>query len=130
VTAPLTVNVAGWLIDRLRDTFGADHVDGLTPSDLKAHVPFIRVMRLGGTNDGFLLDAANVAFHCFAANQKAADDLAGSVVRAVTDLRGHPASGAVLTLPRTLSGPSWADVADQNLAHSVVLMQTRIQTTS
>jgi hypothetical protein len=50
----------------------------------------MRVMRIGGTNDGVLLDAPTMAFHCFAANQKAATTWPARVVRAVTRSAGPP----------------------------------------
>lgn len=126
--APLTVDVTGWLIANLDAALTA-RVGSETPGDLQAEVPFVRVVRIGGPDDGVILDEPTFGLHCFATDQAGANALGYQVIRAVYDMRGNPSNGAVMTAARKLSGPSWANVEDQNLAHAVVLMQTRIKTT-
>jgi hypothetical protein len=128
MTAPLTVDVTGWFIAALDAALTA-RVGAETPADLETQVPFLRVLRIGGPDDGVILDEPTMAFHGFAASQKAANQLCYETKAAVYALRGVVRSGAVLTIARTLSGPSWADVTNQNLAHAVLLMQARIMTT-
>jgi hypothetical protein len=128
MTAPLQVDVTGWLITRLSAVLTAK-VDGETPADLAAEVPFVRVRRVGGTNDNIIIDKATVAFDCFDVTQQAANQLGYTVLNAVRGLRGLPGSGAILTRANTLSGPSWAPTENVNLHHAVVLMQTLIKTT-
>lgn len=128
MTVPLTVDVTGWLIDQLTAVLAA-RVGSETPGDLQNEVPFLRVVRVGGPNDGMAIDAATMEFHAFATDQQAANELGHQTLRAVHDLRGTKAAGAVLAHARTLSGPSRAAVTDPGLAHAVVLMQTRIKTT-
>lgn len=130
MTAPLKVDVTGWLIKQLHAAVAAT-VDSETPGDLIGSiswVPFVRVVRTGGTNDGHILDMPNVAFHCFATSQQAAELLGYDVQAAVLALRGVPVDGAVITYARTLSGPSWAATENTRLRHAVVLMQARITT--
>lgn len=130
MTAPLTVDVTGWLITRLAAALTAT-VDSETPGDTVGNsswVPFVRVVRIGGPNDGYILDIPTVAFHCFAASQQAANQLGYTVISTVNALRGAVHDGAVITRTATLSGPSWAAVENQNLRHTVVLMQIRIKT--
>jgi hypothetical protein len=91
-------------------------------------VPFVAVERIGGPDDQVAIDAATMAFHCYAADQPGANELGHQVIRAVYDQRGAAADGAIATQARKLSGPTRAAVTDPNLAHAVVLMQTRIKT--
>jgi hypothetical protein len=126
--APLTVDVTGWMIASL-DAALDSRVAAQTPVDLQSQVPLVRVVRIGGPDDGVILDEPTFGFHCFASDQAGANALGYQVIRAVYDMRGKPSTGAVMTAARKLSGPSWANVEDQNLAHAVVLMQARIKTT-
>lgn len=127
MVAPLTVDITGWFISALADAVTA-RVGAETPGDLETQVPFLRVVRIGGPDDGVVLDEPTMAFHTFAASQKAANQLGYDVKAAVYGLRSIVHNGAVLTSARTLSGPSWASVENQNLRHAVTLMQARIKT--
>lgn len=128
MTAPLTVDVTGWLIARLKSALTA-RVGAETPADLEAQVPFVRVVRVGGPNDGFILDVPTMVFHCFATDQQGANQLGYQVIQAVMGARAVAVDGAVLTRVRTLSGPTWAAADSQALRHAAVTMQTRIKTT-
>lgn len=126
MVAPLTVDATGWFISVLTDAVTA-RVAAETPSDLESQVPFLRVVRIGGPDDGVTLDEPTMAFHTYGTSQKAANQLAYDVKVAVYGLRGIVHNGAVLTAARSLSGPSWAAVENQNLRHAVLLMQARIK---
>jgi hypothetical protein len=133
VTAPLMVDVTGWFISGLATALSPVRVGSRTPADpdgTLTWVPFVRVVRIGGPDDGITLDAPTMAFHTFATGQQSANDLGLRVRAAVYAMRGPARDGAVLAHARTLSGPSWASTENQNLAHAVLLMQARITTTS
>lgn len=123
MTAPLTVDVVGWVIDRLATSLPGVGVDEATPDNLESQVPFVRVLRIGGPNDGYRLDFPTLAFHCYDTSQAKADRLGYRVIAAVTALRGVYVAGATCGRVRTLSGPSFAATDNQNLRHAVVLMQ-------
>lgn len=127
------VDVTGWFIGGLTSALTPVRVGSVTPADptgALTWIPFVRVLRIGGPDDGFILDEPTMAFHAFAGSQQAANDLALRTRAAVYAMRGQSRDGAVLTIARTLSGPAWAPVENQNLAHTVLLMQARITTTS
>lgn len=129
MTAPLQVDVTGWLIARLAVSLDPVRVAAERPADLETQVPFVQVQRVGGGNDNYILDNATVVFHCFATTQQSANQLAYSVIGAVRALRGRASDGAVLNEARTQSGPAWASTENQGLRHAAVIMQTRIKTT-
>jgi hypothetical protein len=82
------------------------------PADLQSSVPVVQVVRIGGpsSDNDRRLEAATVSIDCFAADRGAATDLAMRVDKAMRDtLPGTyvPASNAVVTKVRTLTGASW-----------------------
>lgn len=130
--APLAVDVTGWLIARLTPLLAPTRVGSETPADpdgLLDWVPFVSVERIGGPNDNVILDVPTMAFHCYDTTPKTANQLGYDVIAAVRSLRGSPGNGAIMTIARTLSGPTWAATANTALRHAVVLMQPRIKTT-
>lgn len=131
MTAPLTVDVTGWMIAALNasSTLHA-RAAAETPTDLAQQVPFVRVVRVGGPNDGVILDVPTMVFDCYATSQQAANTLAYQVIDEVRRLVGVVSGGAVITQLRTLSGPAWASTADQGLRRAVLTLQPRIKITT
>jgi hypothetical protein len=126
VTDPVTNTVAR-IVTELP---GADNAGG---DALLAAVPVIRVVRVGGPNDGRVLDAATVVLHGFVAKPNqghrllhaAQTALYAAVGRVVTVDGGQ----AVMTRLRMLSGPSYAPYENTALRHSVMTIQPRIKIT-
>jgi len=97
------------------------------PANLEAVVPLVRVFRIGGPDDGYVLDYPTMAVHAFATSQAAADALCRQAGTAFRNARGVITAGGVITRVRKLSGPSWAQVDNQQLRHAVSLFQLRIK---
>lgn len=126
MTAALEVDAVAFTIAVLADA-GIARVASRRPSDLAAQLPFIQVYRMGGPDDGYVLDAPTMVLHGFAATDQAANAVlysAGTVLRAA---RGVPRGGAVLSWVRKLSGPFWADYVDPAVRHAVVNYELRIK---
>lgn len=125
MTAPLTVDVTGWIIARLQGAAGARFATE-TPADLEDQLPFVRPVRTGGPDDGKTLDIPTVVFHCFAGTDHDARVLAYAVRDAVAGLRDQVADGAVVTIVRKLGGPFRAAYDNPAVRHQVLTMQLRI----
>lgn len=121
MTAPLTVNSLGWVLDQLDAALPDVGVDSKTPAGLQTSVPFVKIERAGGGNDNYALDFPRLAFHCWGTSQGDADRLGYRVIGALRALRGVTANGATCTQSLNTTGPVFAVAADQNLAHAVVL---------
>lgn len=134
MTAALEVDVTGWMITQLQAALGSlARVGSKTPGDpgdTSGWLPFVRVVRAGGPDDGVILDIPTVVLHCFAADLAAANTLAMSTLTAVRGLRGRPADGAVVTHVRKLGGPFWVDDANPSVEHVAVTVQLHIRTTA
>lgn len=97
------------------------------PADLETQVPLVRVFRIGGADDGYVLDQPLFAVHAFAKSQADSDALcrqAGTMLRAA---RGVVTDGGVITRVRKTGGPTWAAVDNQQLRHSVSLYRVYVK---
>lgn len=129
MSVPLAVDVTGWLIDRLTTALSGVGVDTETPDDLADAIPFVRVERVGGVDDNFILDNPRMVYDCWAANLRAANELAYTVRVALDQMRGLSTAGATLTLSRKNGGPSAAVSGNPNLKHVVLTMNHWIKAT-
>ncbi|MFJ6636567.1 hypothetical protein ACIQMR_35165 [Streptomyces sp. NPDC091376] len=103
--ADIEAVLAPW-VEATFDATGAS----ATPDDLQDRLPFIRVERVGGSDDRFK-GRPRVAVDVFAATADEARTLANDVRDALLFLRG-PVNGAVISDVRCDSGPSrqpWAN---------------------
>src|SRR4051794_39658420 len=82
MTDQLEVDVTGWVIARLTGVMVA-RVGSKLPADLASELPFIRVVRVGGPDDGYAIDFPTVVFHCFAATEAEANTLGYGVAAAL-----------------------------------------------
>lgn len=127
MTNVLEVDVVQVLHDWLTTQLDGVRVVSTTPADLAQQVPLLRVLRIGGPDDGVILDSPTVAIHAFTTSAPTANALLYQVNTALRAARGVIISGAVITQVRKLGGPSWAPTAEQKLAHSVSTYQIRIK---
>lgn len=87
-------------------------VDVTTPNDLQANLPFIRVGRIGGTDDRFT-DAGHVDVDCFAVQRSDASALAALVHQRMLSFP-HVLSDCVIDGVTTDASPNevpWANTA-------------------
>lgn len=127
MTNTLEVDVTALVIDILTSAALAT-VDARTPDKLEQHLPFIRVVRTGGPNDGVRLDFATVVLHSFAASDQGANSLlyqAGTTLRQAV---GAVRDGAVITQLRTLGGPGLVDYENPDVSHAFMTVQVRVKT--
>lgn len=100
------------VVDMLVDLVaGCDHIDTVTPADLQDVMPYIRVMRTGGPDDGFT-DNAVVAIDTFAATRDASRTLAEAIRQRLTTPTTPVTSGVKFDWVTTATGPNevpWAD---------------------
>lgn len=128
MTDQLEVDVTGWVITRLGGILVA-RVGSKMPADLANQLPFVRVVRSGGPDDGYAIDFPTVVFHCFAATDEEANTLGYGVAAALRGIVGVPADGAVMGRPRKIGGPTWAAYENTAVSHSVLTMQLPIKAT-
>lgn len=102
------------------------------PADLADVLPVIRVARIGGGDDGIVLDQALMAFNVYAATGRQARELAyaiGPTLQAVlgqVSPAGSTGSG-VITQVRKLSGPIWAGYENTYVRHQAVTHYLRVK---
>lgn len=91
-----------------------------------AGLPYVRPIRIGGPDDGHVLDSATFTIHTFATTDQEANALS---YQAVAALRAATAvvDGAVITQVNKLGGPSWAGTDNQALHHAATNVQIRIK---
>jgi len=92
----------------LEQLVGPDDVDTVAPDDLQVRKHFLRVVRVGGPNDG-ITDFAAVEVDAFAPDRGAAIDLAGKSMQLLAgegpNGRFHRVDGRVLDKVRATRGP-------------------------
>lgn len=94
--------------DMLADLVGgASHVGSETPADLQQRLPFLRVTRFGGGDDGFT-DAADIDVDCYGSRRSTTQHLAEQVRERLTRGSHLVVSGevrVVLDSVLTIAGP-------------------------
>jgi hypothetical protein len=129
MVAPLEVDVTGWFIRQLGARLTGVRVLAETPAKIEAHLPVVRIVGLGGPDDGLVIDSPSVAFHCFAADQAAANALALRTSTAIRALRGVPVDGAVVIFTQKRGGPTPNFHDNPAIREAVVIHQISIKTT-
>lgn len=105
---------------------GLGTADTATPPDLSAHLPFIRVNRIGGPDTRFI-DTARVDIDCFAADRPTAYALAESVRQRMLNVPHVVAAGRIDSVV-TDSGPReipWGDPALRRFTASYTVTSRR-----
>lgn len=102
------------LLDLIAPLLGSAEQTGTeTPADLQQRLPFGRVTRVGGPDDG-ISDRAVVDVDVFAATRSQAYDIAESV-RQLLLAAPHAVAGVVLDSVGTIVGPRELPWADENV---------------
>lgn len=100
----LEVDAEAWVRSWLEAQTGTTTV---TETANPLATPLYQVVRIGGSDDGVVLDSATISLHAFAANRPTAKNLAYRARTALYASRGVVFDGAVCTRVRTIGGPSW-----------------------
>lgn len=127
MTGVLEVDAAQLAHDILASALTGTRIVGETPANLQDVLPVVQVLRVGGPDDGVILDMPTIAVHAFAATQQAANALCAQAGTAFRDARGQVVNGAVATKVRKLGGPNWAPYTNQAVKHAVSLYQLRVK---
>ena len=93
------------------------------PNGTLTWLPFLQHYRIGGGDDGYVLDAPMIALHGFASTQPAANGLLYQARSSLRRARGVVVDGAVITLVRTIGGPSWAPTTNPAVRHATATFQ-------
>lgn len=88
-----------------------------TPADLASHLPYIRVMRLGGT-DNRLTDDAHMSIDVFESTRPLVMALAEAVRQRLLSYP-HVVNGVVIDIATTLTAPQVIPWGDPKVRHSV-----------
>lgn len=118
---PLQVDVTAMSQAILRDSLVGVRVVTELPANLVDVLPCIRVVRVGGGDDGIVLDQAMMAYHCYWDSDVAARNLAYSINSALRNALGAVVNNAALTKYRKVSGPAWAGYENTLIRQYVVM---------
>lgn len=102
------------------------------PNTLESALPVIRVVRIGGSNDGYILDAPTLVLHGFAVDRRRTERLlyaAQTALRAAIGRRVAIDGGHAVMTRLRVNGPAWASYENPNLRHAVLTIQPRIKIT-
>lgn len=139
MTAALEVDCTGFIVAALfqavTEPTSGDVARIVTelPNTLDGSQPVIRIVRVGGPNDGRVLDIPTVVLHGFAGSRQKAERLLYAAQTALRNKIGTVVAldggNAVMTHLRVLGGPSYAAYENQNVRHAVMTIQPRIKIT-
>lgn len=91
-----------------------------TPPDLEARLPWVQVVRLGGSYDGFRLDRPELDVDVYAGSGTAASELALRIQQTLhVDLARTKTGAAVVTRVDTVTGPHLVPHENQRLRRYV-----------
>ena len=98
------------LLAFLSAAFPAVTVSVVTPKDLEAKLPYIRLTMLGGSDDGFT-DTVDIDVECFAATRVAAAAMAeeARTVVLAASATNDPVGTRLVDTVDTVSRPKWVD---------------------
>lgn len=123
-----TAFTRGLLAEALTDVTVLTELDADGPAgSFVAGLPYLRVLRIGGPDDGYALDIPTMGLHAFAANEGAAVQVCIQAVAALRSALGVVFQGAQITRVRKLGGPSYASADNPSVRHQVTLVQLRIK---
>lgn len=98
--------LVGWLTTWLETTGSPGTVSTETPAGVETELPWVQVVRIGGSYDGFRLDRPEMDVDAYAADGVAAAGLALRIQQALhNDLERTTTGGAVVTEVTTITGP-------------------------
>lgn len=97
-----------------------------TPAALA--VPLLQAVRIGGGDDGVILDRATLSVHAFAASRDDARKLAYAARSSLYRMRGVVYLGAVVTKVAVIGGPAWTPYDDVNVRRFTQTVQVSIKT--
>jgi hypothetical protein len=97
------------------------------PNGTLAWLPFLQHFRIGGPDDGYVLDIPTIALHGFDRTAAGANGLLLRAGTSLRDMRGVRINNAVVTRVRKLGGPSWAASTNPAVKHAVSLYQLRVK---
>jgi hypothetical protein len=100
----LGVDVEAWARSWLESYTGVTTCTE-TPSAISGEL--LQVVRIGGGDDGVILDRAMLSVHAFAGNRPTAKHLAYVARNALFAARGVVHDGAVCARVSTIGGPHW-----------------------
>lgn len=116
------------MLELLTDLVGTDHVGTVAPAGLAEHLPYIRVNRYGGPDDG-VTDFAVLDVDVFAARRTDAWSLCEQA-RTLLHVTPHHTAGGIVDSVRVRSGPQrlpW-DASDMSRFGMSVEATSRRQT--
>lgn len=88
------------------------------PPDLESALPFVRIIRGPGSDDG-ITDSPLLDTEAFAASEGAAWDLAEDVRQAIHALAGQAVNGALVDSVTTATAPTWLDYGNPSVVRVV-----------
>lgn len=123
----LEVDVTGLVIGVIASASIAAGVDSDTPDNLASVLPFARVTRQGGPNDGHRLDVPTMVIHGFGASRQAAQLLLMQCNTALRNAIGQVINGATISAVHTLAGPADASYENPGVAHAFTTLQLHVK---
>lgn len=85
-----------------------------TPNDLVGSMPFVRIQRVGGSDDWWT-DHAYIDIETFCADEQASSDLSESIRQFVHRMSGHEYFGRLVDHVETSIAPIWVDYGNPNV---------------
>lgn len=98
-----------------------------TDDKLANELPLFQVARIGGGDDGYVLDRAMISLHAYGATRDVARKLAYQGRTSLYAARGVPFQGAVVTHVGTIGGPAWTPYTNVNLRRFTGTYQVSIK---
>jgi hypothetical protein len=125
---PLQIDCELWVRGLLSDAFaGVARVATETPANLADVLPVITVLRIGGRDDGVVVDSPVFDIQCFAATRAAAYQYGYQVGAVLRGARGTIRGDVTLVDVETVSGPSSVPYDNPNVRRVVATYQLRIK---
>lgn len=119
--------LVGWLSAWLETAHMPGTVSTETPAGFETQLPWIQVVRIGGSYDGFRLDRPEIDVDAYAADGVAAAGLAQQIQQALhDDLARTSTGGAVVTRVDTITGPHWVPHDNPALRRYVATYQLTV----
>lgn len=124
-TVPV-VDAELWVVEWLQANTG---VTSCTETDDKLgdELPLFQVARIGGGDDGYVLDRAMISLHAYAVTRDLARKLAYQGRTSLFAARGVRFQGAVVTKVATIGGPAWTPYTNTNLRRVTGTYQVSIK---
>lgn len=120
-------DVESLLVTYLAAIAGVQGVSVDLPQDVRNHLPFVQVTRVGGGDD-YVTDSATVDVDVFHNSRANSSEVARTVHAAMMHLRHTSINGVLVDSVETITGPLWIDYEDEHLLRYVAtyLVETRV----